>query len=253
MSIFDFVSYKNQLEACKQTWGLVPHPAFERLEAPSGLPMTTPWSVCAVGRKAEPEPAKSFYSLASTETPVSPRARVSFPEFDTQPPTRSIARAVDTIETDREERRRAEEEARCRAEPRVEISDIWTDHSVECDGRDGMLIHTAFTSANLQDRNLQAIAFFYYDGTQKPVASALKEFSTSEGGLCVAEDFSPRYQRAKFSGFWLFLPLDAFRIKSKGTWRLKFEVVIRRAEPTWAVLTRSPWQYFDYSVTASLY
>jgi len=50
--IFDFVSYQNQLEAHRQTRGAVPHPAFQLYKSPIGLPMTTPWTVCAIGQPA---------------------------------------------------------------------------------------------------------------------------------------------------------------------------------------------------------
>jgi len=243
---FDFVSYKNQLEACRKTWGLVPHPTFERLQAPSGLPMTTPWSVCAVGRKAEPEAARNFNSLARTETPVLAPARVHFPEFDTQQPTRSISRAIDTIETDREEHRRAEEEARRQTLPRAEIKSVWTNYDARRGGRDGMLIHTQFTTANLETEELSAIASVYYDGTQRPVESAEEAFCATDGTLCVSDFLRPRYRNGLYQDFRLFLPLDAFRIHGSGLWKLKFEVVIRRVEPTWAVLTRSPWQNFEF-------
>jgi hypothetical protein len=61
--IFDPVSYKNQLEACRMTRGLVPHPAFQLLKSPTGLPMTTPWTVCAVGRSPVPTPTKGLFDF----------------------------------------------------------------------------------------------------------------------------------------------------------------------------------------------
>lgn len=77
--IFDFVSYRNQLEACKKTFGIVPHPAFERLEAPSGQPMTTPWIVCAVGRPAKQTEPADHFSIAPHPDLLTPqRAPVSY-------------------------------------------------------------------------------------------------------------------------------------------------------------------------------
>lgn len=77
--IFDVVSYRNQLEACKRTFGIVPHPAFERLEAPSGQPMTTPWIVCAVGRPAEQAKPANDVSIAPQPDLLTPqRAPVSY-------------------------------------------------------------------------------------------------------------------------------------------------------------------------------
>src|SRR5581483_845998 len=49
----DFVTYENQLKACQLTGGLVPHPAFQPMKSANGMPLTTPWQVCALGQIAE--------------------------------------------------------------------------------------------------------------------------------------------------------------------------------------------------------
>lgn len=49
----DFVTYQNQLEACRLTHGLVPHPAFQPMTSSNGMPLTSPWQVCALGQTAE--------------------------------------------------------------------------------------------------------------------------------------------------------------------------------------------------------
>lgn len=252
--IFDVVSYRNQLEACKKTFGIVPHPAFERLEAPSGQPMSTPWIVCAVGRPAQQaEPANNFSLTSPTEPTVTHRA-APFPSFDFEPPlpaipdARTTWRDLDFAKDDAEEIRRYEEKARLRTMPRVEIKNVWTDYDVARDGMAGMLIHTQFASANLQNEGLQVIASFYYEKTQKPVESAAHEFSTTNATLCVSNNFTPPYRHALYEDFQLFLPVNAFGVHTSGVWKLTFEVVIRQTEPNWTVLARSPWQYCDFTL-----
>jgi hypothetical protein len=255
MMNFDFVSYKNQLEACRKTFGLVPHPAFERLEAPSGQPMTTPWIVCAVGRPGEKAKPANYYSLATSAETTTPCRVSPFPSFDVEPPlpsipdARGIWRDFEFTETDAEEIRRCEDEARRRTLPRAEIKSVWTEYDVRLDGHDGIMIHAQFRTANLENEELSAIASFYFDGTERPVESAWEAFSTSDGTLCVSYFFRPRYRNTLFRDLQMFLPLDAFRLQGNGLWRLKFEVVIRRSEPTWAVLAQSPWQHFEITLT----
>ncbi len=48
--MIDPITYKNQREACRLTWGLVPHPMFNPVKSPSGLPFTSPLQVCLLGR-----------------------------------------------------------------------------------------------------------------------------------------------------------------------------------------------------------
>lgn len=61
--ILDLVSYQNQLEAHRLTRGAVPHPAFQLMQAPNGLPMTTPWTVCAIGQPVQQQPRNGLFDF----------------------------------------------------------------------------------------------------------------------------------------------------------------------------------------------
>src|SRR5580698_6233605 len=88
--ILDFESYRNQLKACRMTGGFVPHPAFQLLQAPSGLPMTTPWIVCAVGQPVQP--SKPALDIRFPDDPPAPTLRpfLNDASFEIAPVTRSI-------------------------------------------------------------------------------------------------------------------------------------------------------------------
>ena len=64
----DFVTYKNQLEACRRTGGLgVPHPAFQPLKSKTGMPLTSPWQVIALGQRVKTtQPASRPRPLVAT-------------------------------------------------------------------------------------------------------------------------------------------------------------------------------------------
>ncbi len=150
---------------------------------------------------------------------------------------------------DREEIRRYEERLRRPPDPWVEIENVWTEYDAWRDGRDGMLIHTQFNSANLWGESLQAIAFFYYDDTvPAPVESRAAGFHTKNGGLCVSRRFSPSFQRSVYRDFQLFLPLDTLHFRNCGGWNFKYVVVVRSTEPRWTELARSSWQHFEFRV-----
>jgi hypothetical protein len=253
--MFDFVSYRNQLKASRMTGGIVPHPAVRLLQSPLGFSMTTPWSVCAVGQPAEPAmPAFDFCSAAESHVPASSPAfpPLSFgippaaPSFPVAPPRQHDLGLTDY---DREEIRRYEERMRRPPEPWVEIENVWTEYNARCDGREGMLIHTEFSSANLWGEGLQAIAFFYYDDTvPAPVESQTAGFRTQDGDLCVSARFSPSFQRSVYRDFQLFLPLETLHFRNCGVWNFKYVVVVRSTEPYWTEFARSPWQRFEFRV-----
>ena len=254
--MFDFVSYRNQLKASRMGGGIVPHPSVRLLQSPLGFPMTTPWSVCAVGKPAEPAmPAVNFHSAAESHVPaLSP----AFPplSFGVPPATPSAPAApqirqhdLGFTDYDRGDLRRYEERVRRRLEPYVEIQDAWTEHNARRDGREGMLVHASFRTGNLWGAGLQAIACFYYnDAAQGPVESPGPDFSTGDGALCVYDYFSPPFGRSVYRDFQLFLPLDTLHFRDCGLWNFKYQVVIRSTEPYWTQFARSPWQYFELDV-----
>ncbi len=230
--IFDFVSYKNQLEACRMTGGLVPHPAFQLLKSPSGLPMTTPWSVCAVGQPVQPsKPQVDFRFPAAPPTPASGPV-LSCPAVYVPPVTRFLPDASE-IWSDLQF---------C---PRAVFRNVWTDHNVCSNGEWGMEIHAAFEIHNSQNREFQAIAFFHADdGYGDPVPTRAEGFQTTTGGLCVWEHFTPPYRLTEFRDFWLFLPYRTICSGHGVEWRLKFYIALREEDRSGTVLTKSDWQRF---------
>jgi len=252
--MFDFVSYRNQLKGSRMTGGIVPHPAVRLLQSPLGFPMTTPWSVCAVGRPVgRANVLLAFSSPAEFHVPaISPALPpLSFGVPPAAPPfpkvTETWRNSLGSTEYDPEEIRRYEERVRRPPEPSVEIEDVWTEHEARRDGRDGMVIHAQFSSANLWGESLQAIALFHYDDTVRaPVESQAAGFCTKDGDLCVSRRFSPSYQRSVYRDFQLFLPLETLHFRNCGVWNFKYEVVIRSTEPYWTQFARSPWQHFEF-------
>ena len=170
--------------------------------------MRTPWIVCAVGKPVQP--SKPLLDIRLPDDPPAPASRplLHHPSFEIAPVTRSIPDASEMWrdlrfdDTDGGESFRREADVRRQAEGRVEIEEIWTEFGVEREGSCGLLIHAHFTSINLHNRGLQAIAFFYHDdGIGGEVESSSDEFSATHGGLCVARDFSPPYRRAIYDDF----------------------------------------------------
>ncbi len=229
---FDFVSYKNQLEACRMTGGLVPHPAFQLLKSPSGLPMTTPWSVCAVGQPAQPpKPKVDLRFPVAPPTPAQGPV-LSCPSVYVPPPTPSLPNAGETW-SDLEY---------C---PRAAFQKVWTDHNVCRNGEHGMKIHAAFEIDNSQNREFRAIAFFHADdGYGDPVPTSVESFQTTTGGLCVWEYFNPPYQFTVYRDFRLFLPYGTMPFGSGFVWRLKFYMVLREEDCPKTELAKSNWQRF---------
>jgi hypothetical protein len=233
--IFDFVSYKSQLEACRMTGGLVPHPAFHLLKSPSGLPMTTPWSVCAVGEPVQPpKPAVEFRPPAAL--PITASVPVlSCPSVYVPPVTRWLPAASETWND-------------LQFGSRAAFQNVWTDHNVRRNGDYGMEIHTAFEIDNSQDREFQAIAFFHADdGYGDPVPTNAEGFQTTMGDLCAWKYFTPPFQFTEYSDFRLFLPYRTICPGHGVEWRLKFYVVLRQGERLGRVLAKSGWRRFTFT------
>jgi len=78
------------------TGGLVPHPAFQLLKSPNGLPMTTPWQVCALGQTVKVgAPAHSRPRPFAT-APQYNRPRTAYESVVPAPPLRRRPAAVDS-------------------------------------------------------------------------------------------------------------------------------------------------------------
>jgi hypothetical protein len=231
--IFDFVSYRNQLEACRMTGGLVPHPAFQLLKSPSGLPMTTPWSVCAVGQPVQPpKPVFEFRFPAVSPAPASGPV-LSCPSVYVPPP---VTRALPD---------ESEPWSDLQFCPRAAFRNVWTDYNVCRNGEDGMEIHAAFEIDNSQNREFRAIAFFHADdGYGDPVPTNAEGFQTTTGGLCVSEYFKPPYQFTVYRDFRLFLPYRTMPFGNGFVWRLKFYIVLREENRSETELAKSNWQRF---------
>lgn len=214
------------------TGGLVPHPAFQLLKSPSGLPMTTPWIVCAVGQPVQPpKPAVEFRLPVASPTPVSSPV-ISCPPVYVPPVTRFLPDPSETW-SDRQFCQRAA------------FRNVWTDHNVCRNEELGMEIHAAFEIDNSQNREFQAIAFFHADdGYGDPVPTNAEGFQTTAGGLCVWKYFTPSYQFTDYRDFRLFLPYRTFCFGYGVEWRLKFHVVLRGEDRPETVLSKSDWQRF---------
>jgi hypothetical protein len=231
--IFDFVSYKNQLEACRMTGGLVPHPAFQLLKSPSGLPMTTPWSVCAVGQPVQPPKPAIEFRLPAVAPILASGPVLSSPPVYVPPVTRSIREARETWSD-------------LQLCPRAAFQNVWTDHNVCRNGEWGMVIHAAFEIDNSQNHELQAIAFFHADdGYGDPVPTRAEGFQTTMCGLCVWKHFTPCYQFTEYGDFRLFLPYRTICSGQGVEWRLKFRIVLREKDRSETVLAKSGWQWFS--------
>lgn len=230
--ILDFESYRNQLKACRMTGGFVPHPAFRLLQAPSGLPMTTPWIVCAVGQPVRP--SKPMLDIRFPDDPPVPAMRpwLNNASFEIAPVARSIP---DASEMWRD----------LHFCPRAAFRNVWTDHNICRNGEHGIEIHADFEIHNCQNREFQAIAFFYTDeGHGDPVITSVEGFQTTEGGLCVWEYFTPLYRIAEFRDFWLFLPYRTIPFENCVARGLKFYVALREEDRPATALAKSDWQRF---------
>ncbi len=217
------------------TGGLVPHPAFQLLKSPTGLPMTTPWSVCAVGQPVQPpKPAVEF------RLPAAPPITASVPVLSCRsvyvpPVTRSLPAASETWND-------------LQFGPRAAFQGLWTDHNVRRNGERGMEIHAAFEIDYARNREFQAIAFFHADDRYgDPVPTSEEGFQTTTGGLCVWDYFTPPYQFTEYRDFRLFLPYRTICSGHGFEWRLKFYMVLREENQPETELAKSDWQSFTLS------
>jgi len=217
------------------TGGLVPHPAFQLLKSPSGLPMTTPWIVCAVGQPVQPpKPAVEFRLPAASTTPVSGPV-LSCPPVYVPPVTQSLP---DPSATWRD----------LQFWPRAAFQGVWTDYNVSRNGENGMEIHAAFEIDNSQNREFQAIAFFHADDSYgDPVPTSAEGFQSTAGDLCVWEYFTPPYQLTEYGDFRLFLPYQTMPFGNGVAWRLKFQLMLREEDRPETALATSAWQRLTLS------
>jgi len=129
------------------------------------------------------------------------------------------------------------------------IEKVWVEHDVKVDGKKGMRIHTSFVVKNSLKAECTLVAHFYKrDGAQLEGADLQGDYSTSDGHVVTYVNFIPRFTSTRYNDKTLFIPYEEFRIKSPGSYLLKFIVFLERKQDN-QVLAKSAEFNFRYTKT----
>ena len=127
----------------------------------------------------------------------------------------------------------------------AEILDIWVDHNVFEDGREGMRIHVKFTVDDLQNSEGLCIAYFYFADGRK-LSDSNGQYKTTDGQVSVSRSFTPSYVNTIYRDFKLFMPYSELHFSGIGKWDLKFRVRIY-SKATASFLAIADWINFTYT------
>jgi hypothetical protein len=102
--------------------------------------------------------------------------------------------------------------------------DVRVEHNVEQNARKGMLIHAKFNVQNALNKPSRLVAEFQYNDS-RPLKGNEEAYQNAEGDAITVKDFSPKYARASYADFKLFMPYAALNMGS-GKANLRFRLSI---------------------------
>jgi hypothetical protein len=109
---------------------------------------------------------------------------------------------------------------------------VWVEYNVRVDGKRGLRIHAKFTVKNSLNVSCRLIAQFYErDGTYLK-ADRHPAYTTSEGHVFTFVDVKPSFNSTAYADKILFIPYEAFNLKQRGMYLLKFVLFVDRNAQT---------------------
>ena len=109
---------------------------------------------------------------------------------------------------------------------------VWVEHNVRVDGKKGMRIHAEFTVRNSLNVSCKLIAQFYKRDGAYLKADGNPAYTTDEGHVFTYVNVKPGFNSTRYADKTLFLPYEAFNIKGRGQYSLKFVLFLDRNAQT---------------------
>jgi len=126
------------------------------------------------------------------------------------------------------------------------VHNSWVEHNVFENNQTGMRLHTHFEVRNMKDRNVNVVAYFFFDdGTT--VRDFDGYYTSADGQVSVGLSSTAIYDHSIWNDYAIFMPYDQLHM---GTARfdLKYYVVVwDMSTATPRELARSGWIRFWYS------
>lgn len=108
-------------------------------------------------------------------------------------------------------------------EPSATINQVWVDHNVYESGIKGMRIHIDLDVNGMQNKNGQAIAYFYYKNGD-PIVDKNSRYCTVDGKVAAYKNFSPISQKYHYSDFVIFMPHNELHLSQSTSFYFKIYV-----------------------------
>ena len=105
------------------------------------------------------------------------------------------------------------------------ITKVWQEHNVVENGVYGMRIHVTFTVNNMLNQQGSCTVWFYLANGSK-LQDKNKSYTTPNGQVAVAKNFTPDYANSGYSDFVLFIPYSELHGEENTQQDLKFNVGI---------------------------
>jgi hypothetical protein len=109
---------------------------------------------------------------------------------------------------------------------------VWVEHNVRVDGKRGLRIHAKFTVKNSLNVSCRLIAQFYKRDGIYLEAGGHSTYATSEGHVYTFVDIKPSFKSTAYADKVLFIPYEAFNIRQRGMYLLKFVLFVDRNAQT---------------------
>lgn len=100
---------------------------------------------------------------------------------------------------------------------------IWLEFNVYNDSVHGFIIHVDFTISNAIGKGSKLLAWFY-DARGQKLPDSNGKYVTTDGQVCVAEAFTPKYDSSHFEDFSIFMPYQELHITKAGKQMFKFYI-----------------------------
>lgn len=116
--------------------------------------------------------------------------------------------------------------------PYVTFNELWFEHEVIVDGRDGVMLHVDFQIDNMRGLIGRLAAYVHYDEDDEPVECMIDEpdYMTSDGYLTNQLDYMPPYPNTIYSDSTFFFPYEAF---PSGNDYLEYYVHVEYLDEDW--------------------
>jgi hypothetical protein len=105
---------------------------------------------------------------------------------------------------------------------------VWVEQDVRVDGKKGMRIHAKFVVKNSLNVSCKLIAMFYTRDGAFLKADGQSDYTTPEGHVSTYVNVKPSFSSTRYADKRLFIPYEAFNIKTSGMYLLKFVLFVER-------------------------